>query len=195
MDVKGGATRLKCTNQAQKQVQNQAQNLSQNQMQNLAHNQVQITPQFAPDLEKVRKKCLKQHQPMKLFHFIQKMKKNTLKYGLDEKKDAKKDAKSSFCCSVTSNAGEQWSFFNKEPQHIFTIGKGGLNTGPQCEQEGNNAQRKTTIKRKTQSIQTWRRLQLGINEENIATISEGRTRQYIVLSYQGKNNPLHEWRE
>ena len=72
-------------------------------MQNLAHNQVQnlvqITPQFAPDLEKGRKKCLKQHQPVKLRHFVQKMKKNTLKDGLDAKKDAKRDAKSSFCCS------------------------------------------------------------------------------------------------
>ena len=29
------------------------------------------------------------------------MKKNTLKDGLDAKKDAKRDAKSSFCCSDT----------------------------------------------------------------------------------------------
>ena len=36
---------------------------------------------------------------MKLCHFVQKMKKNTLKDGLDAKKDAKRDAKSSFCCS------------------------------------------------------------------------------------------------
>ena len=36
---------------------------------------------------------------MKLHHFVQKMKKNTLKDGLDAKKDAKRDAKSSFCCS------------------------------------------------------------------------------------------------
>ena len=83
MDVKGGATRLKCTNQAQNQVQNP----------------MQITPQFVPDLEKGRKKCLKQHQPVKLHHFVQRMRKNTLKYGLDAKKDAKRDAKSSFCCS------------------------------------------------------------------------------------------------
>ena len=38
---------------------------------------------------------------MKLSHFVQKMKKNTLKDGLDAKKDAKRDAKSSFCCSVS----------------------------------------------------------------------------------------------
>ena len=36
---------------------------------------------------------------MKLRHFVQKMKKNTLKDGLDTKKDAKRNAKSSFCCS------------------------------------------------------------------------------------------------
>ena len=36
---------------------------------------------------------------MKLCHFVQKLKKNTLKDGLDAKKDAKRDAKSSFCCS------------------------------------------------------------------------------------------------
>ena len=36
---------------------------------------------------------------MKLRHFVQKMKKNTLKDGLDAKKDAKRDAKSSFYCS------------------------------------------------------------------------------------------------
>ena len=36
---------------------------------------------------------------MKLCHFVQKMKKNTLKDGLDTKKDAKRDAKSIFCCS------------------------------------------------------------------------------------------------
>ena len=60
---------------------------------------MQITPQFAPDLEKGHKKRLKQHQPMKLPHFVQKMKKNTLKDGLDAKMDAKRDAKSSFCCS------------------------------------------------------------------------------------------------
>ena len=36
---------------------------------------------------------------MKLHHFVQEMKKNTLKYGLDTKMDAKRDAKSSFCCS------------------------------------------------------------------------------------------------
>ena len=39
---------------------------------------------------------------MKLCHFVQKMKKNTLKDGLDAKKDAKRDAKSNFCCSVSS---------------------------------------------------------------------------------------------
>ena len=39
---------------------------------------------------------------MKLRHFVQKMKKNTLKDGLDAKKDAKRDAKSSFCCSENS---------------------------------------------------------------------------------------------
>ena len=36
---------------------------------------------------------------MKLHHSVHKMKKNTLKDGLDAKKDAKRDAKSSFCCS------------------------------------------------------------------------------------------------
>ena len=36
---------------------------------------------------------------MKLLHFVKKMKKNTLKDGLDAKKDAKRDAKSNFCCS------------------------------------------------------------------------------------------------
>ena len=36
---------------------------------------------------------------MKLCHFVQKMKKNTLKDGLDAKKDAKRDTKSNFCCS------------------------------------------------------------------------------------------------
>ena len=61
---------------------------------------MQIMSQFAPNLEKGRKKNLKQHQPMKLCHFFQKMNKNTLKDGLDTKKDAKRDAKSSFCCSV-----------------------------------------------------------------------------------------------
>ena len=40
---------------------------------------------------------------MKLRHFVQKMKKNILKDGLDTKKDAKRDAKFSFCCSVTLN--------------------------------------------------------------------------------------------
>ena len=77
-------------------------------MQNLAHNQVQnlvqITPQFAAGLEKVCKKCLKYHQPMKLCHFVQKMKKNTLKDGLDVKKDTKRDAKSIFSCSVRGMA-------------------------------------------------------------------------------------------
>ena len=38
---------------------------------------------------------------MKLRHFVQKMKKNTLKDGLDVKKDTKRDAKSSFCCSAS----------------------------------------------------------------------------------------------
>ena len=36
---------------------------------------------------------------MKLRHFVHKMKKNTLKDGIDAKKNAKRDAKSSFCCS------------------------------------------------------------------------------------------------
>ena len=60
---------------------------------------VQITLQFAARLEKGRKKHLKYHQPVKLLHFVQNMKKNTLKDGLVAKKDAKRDAKSSFCCS------------------------------------------------------------------------------------------------
>ena len=38
---------------------------------------------------------------MKLPHFVQKMKKSTLKDGLDAKKDAKRDVKSSFYCSDT----------------------------------------------------------------------------------------------
>ena len=40
---------------------------------------------------------------MKFHHFVHKMKKNTPKDGLDAKKDAKIDAKSSFCCSVRKN--------------------------------------------------------------------------------------------
>ena len=45
---------------------------------------------------------------MKLRHFVQKMKKNTLKDGLEAKKDAKRDAKSSFCCSDRNiNDGKQ----------------------------------------------------------------------------------------
>ena len=34
------------------------------------------------------------------------MKKNTLKDGLDAKKDAKRDAKSSFCCSVSTQSND-----------------------------------------------------------------------------------------
>ena len=41
---------------------------------------------------------------MKLHHFVQKMNKNTLKDGLDVKKDTKRDAKSSFSCSVRGMA-------------------------------------------------------------------------------------------
>ena len=100
MDIKGGATKVKCTNQAQNQVQIQAQNLSKNLAHNQVQNPVQITPQFALDLEKGCKKFLKQHQPVKLCHFVHKMKKNTLKDGLDAKKHAKRDVKSSFCCTV-----------------------------------------------------------------------------------------------
>ena len=43
---------------------------------------------------------------MKLHHFVQKMKKNTLKDGLYTKMDAKRDAKSSFCCSVSTMGNE-----------------------------------------------------------------------------------------
>ena len=39
---------------------------------------------------------------MKLHHFVQKMKKNTLKDGLYAKKDAKRDVKSNFFCSERS---------------------------------------------------------------------------------------------
>ena len=44
---------------------------------------------------------------MKLRHFVQKMKKNTLKDGLGAKKDAKRDVKSSFCCSVTYSSFDE----------------------------------------------------------------------------------------
>ena len=67
-------------------------------------------PYFVPYLEKRCKKNLKYHQPVKLHHFVQKMKKNTLKDGLDAKKDAKRDAKSSFCCSAANKENEEENF-------------------------------------------------------------------------------------
>ena len=68
---------------------------------------------------------------MKLRHFVQKLKKNTLKYGLDAKKDTKRDAKSSFCysdnfCKVINEPPQKINFPNKIPNLPFIFGNTNL---------------------------------------------------------------------
>ena len=49
------------------------------------------------------------------------MKKNTLKDGLDAKKDAKRDAKSNFCCSDHATHVINWNDVQVEPEGYFLV--------------------------------------------------------------------------